>query len=100
MKKFFSLVTGFLALGIELFVFLALMEIPPFHKGDSDIIWGLPFFCLIVLGLTIPGLVTAMVLKKGPQGGDVVILLGLILNGLSLAMPFLLLLFGIIRAFL
>ena len=100
MRKYFSFVTGFLAIGIELFVFLALMELPPFHKGDSDIIWGLPFFCILVLGLTIPGLITAITLKKGPQSGSGFIFLGLILNGLSLAMPFLLLLFGIIRAFL
>ena len=100
MKKYFSFVTGLLAIGIELFVFLALMELPPFHKGDSDIIWGLPFFCIIVLGLTIPGLVTATALKKGSQDSSSIVLLGLILNGLSLAIPFLLLLFGIIRAFL
>ena len=100
MRKYFSFLTGLLSIGIELFVFLALMELPPFHKGDSDIIWGLPFFCIIVLGLTIPGLVTATALKKGSQGSSSIILLGLFLNGLSLAIPFLLLLFGIIRAFL
>ena len=100
MRKYFSFVTGFLAIGIELFVFLALMELPPFHKGDSDIIWGLPFFCLIVLGLTIPGIITAITLRKSPQGNGGVILLGLILNSLSLGIPFLVLLFGIIRAFL
>src|ERR1051325_8310832 len=100
MKRYFSFVTGFVAIGIELFVFLALMELPPFHKGDSDIIWGLPFFCLIILGLTISGLITAITLRKDPQGGSGLILLGLILNSLSLAIPFLLLLFGIIRAFL
>jgi len=99
MKRYFSFVTGFLAIGIELFVFLALMELPPFHKGDSDIIWGLPLFCIIVLGLAIPGLVMALTLKKGLQGNGGSINLGLILNGLSLAIPFLLLLFGIIRAF-
>jgi|SRR6266496_3510734 len=100
MKKYFSFVTGFLAIGIELFVFLALMELPPFRKGDSDIIWGLPFFCIIVLGLAIPGLLTALALNKRPQASSRFIILGLILNGLSLAIPFLLLLFGFIRAFL
>lgn len=100
MKKYFSFVMGFLGIGIELLVFLALMEIPPFHKGDSDVIWAPPFFCLIVLGLTIPGLITAIALKKDPHGNNGITVLGLILNGLSLAIPFLLLLFGVIRAFL
>ena len=99
MKKYVSFVTGFLAIGIEIFVFLALMELPPFHKGDSDILWGLPFFCIFVLGLAIPGLVMVLTLKKG-RGTDGFILLGLILNGLSLAIPFLLILLAVIRAFL
>jgi hypothetical protein len=99
-KKYISFVTGVLAIGIEIFVFLALMELPPFHKGDSDILWGLPFFCILVLGLAIPGLVTALTLKEGMRGTDGFILLGLILNGLSLAIPFLLILLAVIRAFL
>jgi|SRR5215216_2684651 len=100
MKKYFSLVTGLLAIGTEVAVYLSLMEIPPFGKGDSDIIWGLPFFCVIVLGLAIPGLLTAISLKNGPQGASRFVAVGLILNGLSMAIPFLLLILGVIRAFL
>ena len=100
MKKYISLVTGLLAIGTEVFVFLSLMELPPFSKGDSDIIWGLPFFCLIVSGLAIPGLITAITLQNSRQGSGHLVGIGLILNGLSLAIPFLLLLLGVIRAFL
>jgi hypothetical protein len=98
MKKYFSFVTGLLAIGTEVFVFLSLMELPPFSKGDSDILWGLPFFCLLVSGLAIPGLLTAIILKNSPLGVSRLVVIGLILNGLSLAIPFLLLLLGVIRA--
>jgi len=98
MKKYFPLSAGILALVIETMVFLSLMELPPFGKGDSDIIWGLPFFGLIVLGLTIFGLRSAMNSKRDPQGDGKLATAGLVVNGLGLAIPILLLLFGIIRA--
>ena len=98
MKKYFPLNTGILALGIETLVFLSLMELPPFGKGDSDIIWGLPFFGLIVLGLAIPGLLAALNTKGDPQGSRGLIVAGLITNGLSLAIPILLLFIGVVRA--
>ena len=98
MKKYFPLSAGILALGIETMVFLSLMELPPFGKGDSDIIWGLPFFGLIVLGLSISGLRTAMSAKRDPQSNGKLATAGMIMNGLGLAIPILLLLFGIIRA--
>jgi len=50
MKKYFSLLTGIVALGTEVLVFLSLMEMPPFGTGGSDIVWALPFFELVVLG--------------------------------------------------
>jgi hypothetical protein len=98
MKKYFPLIAGILALVIETMVFLSLMELPPFGKGDSDIIWGLPFFGLIVLGLTILGLRSAMSSKRDSLGGGKLATAGLVVNGLGLAIPILLLLFGIIRA--
>jgi len=99
-KKYFPLLTGILALGIEVLVFLSLLEMPPFGKGGSDIIWGLPFFGLIILGLAIPGLTLAMSARSTLQGDRRLIIIGLIMNGLSLAAPILALVFGVGRALL
>ena len=98
MKKYFSLLTGVLALGTEIAVFLSLMEMPPFGKGDSDIVWGLPFFGLVVLGTAIPGLAAASSDATTHQGSRGLVTAGLILNGLSLAIPILVLVFAIGRA--
>jgi hypothetical protein len=57
---YFSLGSGILALGIEVFVGLSLMEMPPFGKGGSDVIWALPFFALVVFALAMPGLLAAL----------------------------------------
>ena len=100
MKQYFPMVIGILAIGVEVIVFLALMEIPPFGKGDSDIIWGLPCFFLIVLALAISGILLAITLKNNRQPNNKLVVYGLALNGLSLAIPVLLLLFSIIRSFL
>jgi hypothetical protein len=43
---YFSLGSGILALGIEVFVGLSLMEMPPFGKGGSDIVWAFAVFRL------------------------------------------------------
>ena len=88
------------ALGIEVLVYLSLMEMSPFGKGGSDIIWGLPFFGLVVLGLAIPGLTSAIRDRSKSQGDKGLITAGLIMNGLSLAAPILLLILGIGRALL
>ncbi len=98
MKLYFALATGVLALGIETLVFLALMELPPFSKGASDIIWGVPCLCLLVAGLAGSGLLTVLAVKPRRPGAGRLAAAGLILNGLSLALPVLLLLAGIIRA--
>lgn len=98
MKKYFPLGGGILALGIETLVFLSLMELPPFGKGDSDIIWGLPFFGLSVFGLAVSGLHAALRARSDSQGTGRLATAGLVTNGMSLAIPVLLLLFGIIRA--
>jgi hypothetical protein len=76
------------------------MEMPPFGRGSSDIIWGLPFFGLIILGLSIPGLTLAIRTQRDLQGQRKLIIAGLIMNGLSLAIPIIVLLFGIIRVLL
>lgn len=100
MKQYFPMVTGILSIGIEITVFLALMEIPPFGKGDSDIIWGLPCFFLIILGVSLSGIFLAITLHDYRNPDNKLIIYGLALNGLSLAIPVLLLLFSIIRSFL
>ncbi len=100
MKRYIPLVTGILALGFEIIAFLALMEIPPFGKGDSDIIWGLPCFFLIVLGFSSSGILLAMALKNDTHPSGNLAIYGLALNSLSLAIPALLLLFSILRALL
>ena len=88
---YFSLGSGILALGIEVFVGLSLMEMPPFGKGGSDIVWALPFFALIIFALAMPGLLGALsATRKATQPGKFVIA-GLALNGVSLAIPILLL---------
>ena len=98
MKSYFPLVTGFLALGIEVLVFMSLMELPPFGKGGSDIIWGIPFVGLIVLGLASPGLGVAIQSRNDPQCSPRLVVAGLVANALSFAIPIFLVLFGIIRA--
>ena len=100
MRQYFPLITGVFAIGVEVLVFLALMEIPPFGKGDSDIIWGLPCFFLVVLGFTVSGILSAITLKNKAQSNSKLVVVGLALNGLSLAIPILLLFFSVIRAFL
>jgi hypothetical protein len=88
---YFSLGTGILALGIEVFVGLSLMEMPPFGKGGSDIVWALPFFALIIFALAMPGLLAALSATRKPTRTDKFAIAGLALNGVSLALPILLL---------
>src|SRR5258708_25255551 len=67
------------------------MEMPPFGKGGSDIVWALPFFALIIFALAIPGLLAALsATRKHTRTGKFAIA-GLALNGVSLAFPILLL---------
>jgi hypothetical protein len=88
---YFSLGSGILALGIEVFVGLSLMEMPPFGKGGSDIIWALPFFALVVFMLAMPGLLAALGATRKPTRAGKFAMAGLVLNGVSLAIPILLL---------
>jgi len=94
---YFSLGTGLLALAIEVLVGLSLMEMPPFGKGASDIIWALPFFALIVFALAMPGLLAALsATRESTQAGKFA-MAGLVLNGVSLAIPILLLVVAVGR---
>ena len=97
MKTYFSLITGIIALGTEVLVFLSLMEIRPFSKGASDIIWALPFFGFVVFGLGISGLISAVRVRGSAARGRKLVTAGLLMNGLSLAVPILVLMFGVGR---
>jgi hypothetical protein len=97
MKRFFSLITGSIALGTEILVFLSLMEMPPFGKGDSDIIWALPFFGFVVFGLAISGLFSAVSVRRSTARDGKLVTAGLLMNGLGLAIPILVFMFGVGR---
>jgi hypothetical protein len=97
MKTYFSLITGIIALGTEVLVFLSLMEIRPFGKGDSDIIWALPFFGFVVFGLGVSGVISAARVRRSAARGRKLVTAGLLMNGLSIAIPILLLMFGVGR---
>jgi hypothetical protein len=86
-----------LALGIEIFVGLSLMEMPPFGKGSSDIIWALPFFALVVFAVAMPGLLAALSATRKPTRTGRFAMAGLALNGVSLAIPIVLLVVGVGR---
>ena len=88
---YFSLGSGILALAIEVFVALSLMEMPPFGKGGSDIIWALPFFALFIFALATPALLVALRTTHQTTGAGKFATAGLVLNALSLAIPILLL---------
>jgi hypothetical protein len=94
---YFSLITGIVALGTEVLVFLSLMEMRPFGKGGSDIIWGLPFFGLIVFALAISGLLAALNTRRHPAQKTKLAATGLLLNGLGLAIPILVLVLAVGR---
>jgi hypothetical protein len=94
---YFSLATGILALCIEVFVCLSLLEMPPFGKGGSDIIWALPFFALLIFALAMPGLLVALSATHQTTGAGKFAMAGLVLNGLSLAIPILLLVVAVGR---
>jgi hypothetical protein len=94
---YFSLGSGILALGIEVFVGLSLMEMPPFGKGGSDIVWALPFFALVIFALAMPGLLAALSATRIPTRAGKFAMAGLVLNGVTLAIPILLLVVAVGR---
>ena len=95
--KYVSLIAGIVALGIEILIFMSLMEMPPFRKGSSDIVWGLPFFGMLVFALAIFGLAAALSARRTPAHKTKLAAAGLLLNGLSLAIPILMLVFAVGR---
>jgi len=96
--RYFSLGSGILALGIEVLVGLSLMEMPPFGKGGSDIIWALPFFALLIFALAMPGLLSALSATRSPAQAGKFATAGLALNGITLAIPILLVVVATCRA--
>ena len=94
---YFSLVTAIVALGIQVLVFLSLIEMPPFGKGGSDIIWALPFFGLVVFALATSGFLTALSARRNPTHTEKLAAVGLLLNGLSLLIPVLVLVLAVGR---
>jgi hypothetical protein len=95
--KYLSLIAGIVALGIEVLVFMSLMEMPPFRKGSSDIIWGLPFFGLLVFALAIFGLAAALRVRRNPTRAGKLATAAFLLNGLSLVIPILVLVLAVGR---
>ncbi|HSR49133.1 MAG TPA: hypothetical protein VLL77_14220 [Anaerolineales bacterium] len=89
--------TGLLGLGAEALILLALFEIPPFGRGSSDIVWALPCFGLVVLGLAGSGSAIALA-RRRQVGRDGWIVVGIVLNGMCLAVPVAALAFGVARA--
>jgi peptidoglycan/LPS O-acetylase OafA/YrhL len=83
------LVTAIVALGTEVLVFLSLMEMPPFGKGGSDIIWGLPFFGLVVFALATSGFLAGLSARRNSIRRGKMVTVGFLLNRLSLIIPIL-----------
>ena len=73
------------------------MEMPPFGKGGSDIIWALPFFALLIFALAMPGLLAALSATRKPTRAGKFAMAGLAINGVSLAIPILLLVVAVGR---
>ena len=73
------------------------MEMPPFGKGGSDIIWALPFFALLIFALAMPGLLAALSATRKPTRAGKFAMAGLAINGISLAIPILLLVVAVGR---
>jgi hypothetical protein len=94
---YFSLITAIVALGTEVVVFLSLMEMPPFGKDGSNIIWALPFFGLVVLALATFGFLTALSARRSPTRAGKLAAAGVLLNGLTLLIPILLLVLAVGR---
>ena len=77
-------------MGTEVLVFMSLMEMPPFGKG-GNIVWGLPFFGLIVFALGTSGFFAALSVRRSSTRAGTLPIAGFLLNGLSMAIPILVL---------
>jgi len=96
---YFSLITAIVALATEVLVFMSLMEMPPFGKGGSDIVWGLPFFGFVIFALATSGFLAGLNAKRSPMRARKLATVGLWLNGLSLVIPILVLVLAVGRLF-
>jgi len=96
---YFSLITAIVALATEVLVFMSLMEMPPFGKGGSDIVWGLPFFGFVIFALATSGFLAGLNAKRSPLRARKLATVGLWLNGLSLVIPILVLVLAVGRLF-
>lgn len=76
---------------------MSLMEMSPFGKGSSDIIWALPFFGMVVFALAICGLVAALNASPHPAQKTKLAAASLLLNGFGLAIPILVLILAVGR---
>ncbi len=94
---YFSLITAIVALATEVLVFLSLMEMPPFGKGGSDIVWGLPFFGFVIFALATSGFLAGLSARRRPTRAPKLATTGLLLNGISLAIPILVLVLAVGR---
>jgi hypothetical protein len=73
------------------------MEMPPFDKSGSDIIWALPFLALVIFALAMSGLLVALSATHQTTGAGKFAMAGLVLKGLSFAIPILLLIVAVGR---
>jgi len=73
------------------------MEMPPFGKGGSDIIWALPFFGLVVFALATLGFLTALSARRNPTHTGKLATAGVLLNAISLLIPTLVLVLAVGR---
>ena len=73
------------------------MDMPPFGKGGSDIVWALPFFTPLIFALAMPGLLVGLSATRKPTRVSKFARAGVALNGASLAIPILLLVLAVGR---
>ena len=76
---------------------MSLMEMLPFGKGGSDIIWALPFFGFLVFVLATFGFLAAISTRRTPARAGKLATTGFLLNGLSLAIALLVLVLAVGR---
>ena len=73
------------------------MEMPLFGKSGSDIVWALPFFALLIFAVAMPGLLAGLSATRKPTPVGKFARAGVALNGVSLAIPILLLVLAVGR---
>ena len=73
------------------------MEMTPFGKGGSDIVWALPFFALLIFAVATPGLLVGLSATRKPTRVGKFAMTGVALNSAGLAIPILLLVLAVSR---